>query len=204
MGSNGAGAGLAQKGEDTVTDIQQPSLAEEEWDLVEAITERQQPKAKLSVYLNEVASARKDALLKRQAKLKAGEELDAVERELEQVEEEIQASKYIIYLTGLPSRMREDIASKAMHEVPLKLDMLGRDDPLNALKRKQRENLLSWVAHIEDVERNGKHRRNWTEEQMEAFMDSLPTAVQNAIDNTIKELTTSSERFTADSASPDF
>lgn len=187
-----------------MTDIETPSMDEGEWDLAEVLVERKQPKAKLSIYLAEQASARKVSLLKRQAKLKAGEELDAVERELEQVEKEIQASKYIIYLTGVPSRMREDISSRAMADFPFKLDFLGRDDPANARERQKRENLLIWLAQIEDVERNGKHRRNWTQEQMEEFMASLPTAVQNMVDLTIKELTESSERFTAESANADF
>lgn len=179
-------------------------MDEGEWDLGEVLRERPQPRAKLAIYLAEEASARKHYLLERMDKTKEPEEIEKIQAQIDEVEAEIQASKYILHLTAVPSRMREDIASKAMHAYPMKLDPLGRDDMANAIARKDYENLLIWVAQIEDVERNGKHRRNWNEETMKQFMDSMPTAVQKMVDGTIKALTTASERFTIESANPDF
>lgn len=187
-----------------MSDINAPTTAEETWDLGEVLAERVQPTAEVTIYLAEEASARKNVLQNRLAK-STGDDASAVEAELDEVEKEIQAAKLTVVLTAVPSRMREDINSKALSKFPFKRDnIFGHDDPENARKRMRYENDLIWAAQIVDVIKGGKHRRNWSLEDIQRWAPTLPTAVQRAIDSQIKALTEAAERFTVESQNQDF
>lgn len=176
----------------------------EEWDLTEVLVERPQPTDEVPVYLNEVASHAKVALMKAHSRA-TGEELERIDKELSEVEEALERSKYVIHLRGIPSRMREDINSKALSEFPMKLSVMGYDDPLNARERNARENLLLWHAQITNVVNpKGQSKKSWTLDEIEKFAATLPTAAQNIIDQRIKALTEASEKFMVESKNPDF
>lgn len=180
-------------------------FAEEEWDLGEVLAERAQPKDSVTIYLNEAASYAKAQLLKEHKRTKDGDKLSKIEDAIAEVDAELEKTKYVIHLTAVPSRMREDISSKAMAHVPMKLDLFGRDDPANAKARLAYENDLIWLAQITNVVNpRGQSRKNWTLDQMQAFAGNLPTKVQTKIDDTIKELSKAAEEYTIRSQNIDF
>lgn len=176
----------------------------DEWDLGEVLTERAQPTETVTIYLNEVASYEKGKLLEAQSKA-TPEEVTEIDTALSKVEAELENSKFIIHLTALPSRMREDIASKALHEFPIQRDFMGQDNPINQLNRMKKEQNLLWHAQVTNVVNPlGKSRRAWTYEQMEKFSESIPTAAQRAVDAALLDLTNRAEQYTVASKSADF
>lgn len=179
-------------------------MAEGTWDLGDVVAERTQPTKTINVFLNEAASYTKAELTQSLASAK-GDEVKAIESTIAEINKELEATKYQVIITAVPSRMREDIHSKALHKVPMRLDMLGRDDPLNAIERMDHENLLIWTAQIVDViNPKGLHKTNWDEVQMDSFIKALPSAVQTRIDESIQKLTKDAERFTVESQGIDF
>lgn len=101
--------------------------------------------------------------------------------------------------------MREDIASKAMSQIPIKPNLLGSDDPNNAIQRQKLENDMTWHAQITDVVNpKGLHKREWTFEEMQKFSESMPTNVQKTVDDAIRDLTKAAEAFTVASKNADF
>lgn len=178
-------------------------LDEGTWDLGEVLAERAQPTETVTVYLNEVASYTKSQLMK--SKPKGDEANEAWDKALEEVEEILGESEYVIHLTAVPSRMREDIASKAMSQIPIKPNLLGSDDPNNAIQRQKLENDMTWHAQITDVVNpKGLHKREWTFEEMQKFSESMPTNVQKTVDDAIRDLTKAAEAFTVASKNADF
>lgn len=180
-------------------------FAEGEWDLGDILIERKQPKDLVTVYLNEVASYTKVQLLKEHARTKDGDKLSELEDAIAEIDAELEKSKYVIHLTAVPPRMREDIASKALSTFPLKLDILGRDDMANARQRMEYENDLIWLAQITDVVNpRGQSRKQWTLDQIQAFSQALPTKATQAIDKAIKALSEAAEEYTIRSQNLDF
>jgi hypothetical protein len=181
-------------------------LLGETWDLREVVAERDQPKESVSIYLNEVASYAKGELLLELVRAKKNEKvLNVLNEQLEKVEKDLEATRYTVHITAIPSRMREDIASKAMHEHPMKIDLMGRDDPATVMARIAREQDLLWLAQIYDVVNpRGQHKADWAEETLKEFRDALPTGAQKAIDAAIKSLTVKAEEYSVASKSVDF
>src|SRR5690606_14388489 len=91
----------------------------EEWDLGDVISERKQPTDSVDIYLNEVASFAKAKLMQAHTNASA-EAVKAIDEQLDQIEKDLDASRYTVHVTAVPSRMREDIASKALARYPLK------------------------------------------------------------------------------------
>lgn len=177
------------------------------WDLVDFIADRQQPTAVVNVYLNEFASHAKAQLLKAHAKA-TEDEIEALDKQLDEIEAQLEASKYEIHLRAIPARMRENIHSKAMHTYPYKRNLLGQpadDDP--TLERIHLENNLLWAACISKlVTPNGTVFENPTEGDIEMLTgeNGLSASAQTLIDAQIRELHESAERFTAEVKNPDF
>lgn len=186
-----------------MTDIVTPDLGDD-WDLGELLQERVQPTGVVRFYLAENESAQKDVVVKRLAKETDEAKVAELEKDLAELDKAIESKRYIIHLTAVPSRMREDIASKALSQFPLKRDVWGHDEQGQALARMKFENNLIWFAQVTGVEKNGRVKKIETPDQMQAFADSLPTAVQKRVDETIRELTTAAEKFTIDSADQAF
>ena len=185
--------------------ISDPSMDDGEWDLGEVLTERPQPKDEVVVYLNEVAAYAKSKLRELHSITTDSKELKEIEGQLEGIEKDLEASRYTVHLTGIPSRMTENLVSEALHKFPLKLDFMGRDDPINALDRMKHQNNLLWNAQITSVVNpSGKSKKSWSIEETQAFATGLPVSVQNAIDAKIKELADRVNDFTVKSQSVDF
>jgi hypothetical protein len=178
----------------------------DEWDLGEVLAERAQPTDTVTIFLNEAASYAKAQLLK--ALSKGGippEEREKMEDQIAEWDKQLDERKYVIHLTAVPSRMREDIQSKALSEHPIKPNLLGQDDPLNARARMIRENELIWLAQITKVVNPvGKVKAHWTEEEMRRFSESLPSKAQDRVDKKIKELTAQAEEYTVRAQNLDF
>lgn len=196
-----------------------PTTEDSTWDLADVISDRIQPTDEVTVYLNEVAAYAKSKVqdaLDKAAKAKNVKEVETLTKKLEEVDAELEATAYTIHLTGVPSRMREDIASKALSEYPFRLDLMGRDEPANAQKRLERENALLWHAQIADVvNARGQHKRDWTvgtklpdgsyeDGTIDLFIGNLPTSAQVAVDTAIKQLAIRVNQFSVASKTPDF
>lgn len=182
-----------------------PTMNDGEWDLGDVLLERPQPTDDVVIYLNEVAAFTKSKLLEAHSRTTDEAEIKKLDKELAQLEKDLAASQYTVRLTGIPSRMSENLVSKALHEFPLKLDLMGRDDPLNARDRMEKQNLLLWNAQIVDViNPAGQSKKSWSIEETEKFAGALPVSAQNAIDEKLKELATRVNDFTVKSQSADF
>jgi len=184
--------------------VNEDMLAEGTWDLGEVLAERAQPVDTVTIYLDELASFTKAGLMK--AKPKGEKDILAWQIAMDEVDAILEEKKYVIHLTAIPSRMREDIHTKAMVEKPIRpTGLFGQDEPENAVARQKIENNLIWHAQITNVVNpRGLSRKNWTLEEIAAFSDSLPTAVQTAVDEAIKGLTVAAEEFTVKSKNADF
>lgn len=175
------------------------------WDLQEVLAERKQPKKTVVIFLNEVASFGKAELMAVHAKTTDAEVLKILDDELSNLEADLEASKYTVHITAIPSRMREDIASKAMHAHPIKANFMGQDDSANALDRQKLENELVWAAQVFRVDNpKGQSKTSWTFDEMKQFAESLPTVAQRTIDTAIRDLTVAAEKFTVESKTSDF
>lgn len=175
------------------------------WDLVEFTADRQMPESTVVVYLNEFASHAKAQLLKAHAKA-TGPEVEELDKQLAEVEAQLEASKYEIHLRAIPARMRENIHSKAMHTYPFKKNLLGQlaeDDP--TAERVNLENNLLWAACISKlITPSGKEFENPSVGDIEMLVNGLPSSAQVAVDTQIRELHEAAERFTAEVKNPDF
>ena len=175
------------------------------WDLGEFLADRQMPEVTVDVYLNEYASHAKAQLLKAHARA-TGDEVAELDAKLEEVEKQLEASRYEISLRAIPSEMREDIHKRAVKEFPYKKNFLNQpteDDPTQ--ERIEFENLLLWQACIRKmVAPNGRVFENPSEGDVKALDKGLPTGAKNALDRAIRELHEDAERFTAEVKNPDF
>lgn len=175
------------------------------WDLTAVLADRQMPTAVVNVYLNEYASHAKSQLMKAHATAKPEgvEELDA---KIAEVDKALQESKYEVHLEAIPSRMREDIHSRALHEYPNKRNVVGQpadDDP--TIERIKYENDLLWVACIRKlVTPSGDVFEAPTKDDVTALSSGLSSSACILIDQKIQGLHQDSERYTADSKNPDF
>lgn len=196
-----------------------PTTESPDWDLNDVISERAQPTDEVTVYLNEVAAYAKSKIqdaIDKATKAKDMKEVETLTKKLDEVNADLESSAYTIHLTGVPSRMREDIASRALSEYPFKVDLMGRDEPANAQKRLQRESALLWHSQVVDVvNAKGQHKRDWTvgEKQpdgsykdgtIDLFIGNLPTSAQVAVDTAIKQLAARVNQFSVASKTPDF
>lgn len=175
------------------------------WDLAEFLADRQMPETAVVVYLNEYASHAKSKLLKALGTATTEEAVE-LNKQLDEVEEQLKASRYEIHLRAIPARMRENIHSKALSTYPFKKNLLGQlaeDDP--TMDRVMLENNLLWQACITKVvSPSGQAFENPTQGDIEMLVNGLPSSAQVLIDTQIKELHESAERFTAEVKNPDF
>lgn len=182
-----------------------PSMDANEWDLGDVLSERAQPTDEVVVSLNEVAAYAKSKLTDALAKATETADVKKLEKQLAEVEKDLESSRYTIHLTGIPTRMSENLVSKALHQFPLKLDFMGRDEPENAMNRLKAQNNLLWNAQIVNVVNpKGVSKRSWSVEETEKFAEQLPVSAQNAIDEKIKDLGERVNRFIVASQSSDF
>lgn len=179
--------------------------AKDEWDLVEVISERAQPEESVEIFLNEMASYAKAQLLEARDRSKDAKAIALINKQLDGVEKEIESKKYVVHITAIPSRMREDIASRAMHEVPVTADWTGRDNAENQMKRTILENDMLWNAQITRVVNPAKAvKSTWTLEETQTFKNSIPIAARNSITEAIGNLNNKAEQYTAKGKSIDF
>src|SRR5690606_15696612 len=129
-----------------------------------------------------------------------GPEVEELDKQLAEVEAQLEASKYEIHLRAIPARMRQNIHSKALSSYPYKKNLLGQlgdDDP--TVERVNLENNLLWQACIvKVVTPSGKEFENPTEGDIELLVNGLPVTAQSLIDAQIRELHEEAERFTAE------
>lgn len=176
----------------------------DEFDLGEMLAERIQPTSKVYVYLNEAASYARAELVEAAKKSPSPEKAEEIEKAIEKIDADLEKTKYTFTLRAVPSRMREDISSKAMHAFPIK-SIPGTFMDENGLERMKHENNLIWAAQIESIQNPaGKVNTDFSLEDIVKLTDHLPTHAQNQIDNAIKELTTKAEQYTASVQDLDF
>lgn len=176
----------------------------DEWDLGELLAERKRPETSVTIYVNEAASYLKVQLAKAHAKAK-GDDVARLDEELDKVEAELKGSKYVIHLTGVPSKTRESINAKSLAKYPVKADIMGRDDHGNSQLRLKYENDMLWEASITSVENpHGQTKESWSMPEVMKLAESLPTAAQQAVDTAIKNLAVESEQWTVEAQNPDF
>lgn len=174
------------------------------WDLGELLAEREMPEAEVVLYLNEAASYAKAQLLKAHSKAR-GEDVDAIDAKLTEVEAQLEASKYTVKLRAVPSRHRENLYDKAKSKYPVKRDVLDRDDVENVQARTKYNNQLLWEAMIVTVVNpRGEESGKWDIAKILEFEKALPVKAQRAIDDAILALSTEAEEYTVGAKGVDF
>lgn len=176
----------------------------DEWDLGEVLAERKQPSTEVTIYLSEELSYAKAELMSNADKVKDSD-LERFNERIAEIDQALEEAKYIVHLTGIPSRMRDDISSKALSQKPYKLDWTGRDDALNQIEREKIESTLVWHAQISSVDNpHGNSKNSWTIEQITQFHEALPHAARNAVSEAIAELAEKSEQYSVKAKNIDF
>lgn len=176
-----------------------------EWDLAEVLSEVQQPETSVSVYLD-VAAAYNIGVTEEKLSKATGAEAKKLEKELAEHKAVRENSKYTFHLIGVPERMREDIRSKAMHEHPRVVNLLGQEtDADSSSKRDLLNTHMIWQAQVKNVVNpSGASKTQWTIEEMGAFYDKLSNGARNEVNQAIVHLAELVNRFSVESKSVDF
>lgn len=174
-----------------------------EWDLAAVIEEIRQPKETITAYLSNELSYSIAQLEEASALETDPDKVNLIDEQIKNLKEMLEKYKYVFEITGVPQRVREDIASKALAKYPLRLTGMYQDD--NFVDRQRYERILIWQAQITGVTNPlGQTRKMFTEEEMDKFLHSLPIAVRNAVDAKIEEIRTKSEKYVLESKNLDF
>jgi len=176
------------------------------FDIREVLADRDQPTGEVTVYMDEVLMRDIVKINKELARLStlsavsnadaAGEAADAytaLENTFEAAKKDLRDKAYVIHLRGINPTRKNDIKSKAMHEVPLSRDLYGRDDPQNEFKREAVLRRLIFAAYIEKIVAPNGAVQVLTLENAEgvaaSLVDTAPDEATLEIDRAIGELT---------------
>lgn len=176
-----------------------------EWDLAEVLAERQQPETTVTIYLD-VAAAYNIGIIEEKLAKATGVEAKKLEKELAEQKTARENSKYAFHLAGIPERMREDIRSRAMHEHPRVVNLLGQEvDSDAAEKRDQLNTHLIWQAQIRNVVNPaGASKTQWTVEEIAVLYNKLSNGARNEVNQAIVHLAELVNKFTVEGKSVDF
>lgn len=175
-------------------------------DLTALISEREQPEEAVPVYLAEKLLYAKAVLKEQLAKVADADKVAEVEAKIAEIDNDLEATKYVFTLQGTPRRLREDIESKALAKFPYKPDFLGREtDLVQTRNREEAKRALSWSAHIKSItDPAGESDTDFTPEQIAKIALNIPDGAVAKIDATIKALAEKVDAETIAAQDPTF
>lgn len=128
---------------------------------------------------------------------KAEKSLNDAEELLERTKAE--AEPYQATVRAISRGSRFDLQSKALHEFPIKRDILGNDDPENEFKRQKYSDLLIWASHLVQIQAPSGAVQTFNGisdlEVVKGVMDSLPESAYKMIYAGIDKLWDDGNRF---------
>lgn len=182
----------------------------EEFDLHAALTGRQYPEATVPVWMDDSPWYELERLEKKHAGISDPEdpELKVVEDQIENLKKRIEGTKWQVGIRGISPRAGEDIISAALHEIPVKRDMYGRDEFERERLRNKLIRELSFAAHLTKIINPGGGTNLATDENRRDMARLLlDESSQSAIETVDKAIGEVSKKFTelqARQQSPDF
>lgn len=163
-----------------------------EFDLREIAAGRAYPTATVNVWVEERLFFELAALERKQASETDDDAVNALESQIQKKREELEASALKVHLRGTSRRAREDMQTKALSQFPIRRDVYGRDDDLQAVNRNRYVTELVFAAHIQSIEAPNGSKQDWTEENRQelarVFLDELPEVSVNIVDKAIVAL----------------
>ncbi len=169
-----------------------------DFDLRDVLANRKYPTAKVRVWTDEEGFFELAALEREAASItKPGAKLTAVENKIKALKEHLNATAVIVHLRGTSRRAREDMQTEALSQFPIKRDVYGRDDDMQAFNRGNLLTELYFAAHITKIEApNGAEQILDDENRRDvarAFLDEAPEYSVKLVDAAIGALRGESE-----------
>lgn len=167
-------------------------MTEETFDLREVLSNRAYPTAKIPVWIDEAGFFELAALERKHADTKADSpELGDLDNKIANLKAELNASAITVHLRGTSRRSREDMVTEAMVQFPVKRDVLGREDELQAYKRGNLLTELYFAAHVQKIvapngktqELNDENRRDVARSMLSDLPDFSVALIDQAIGN---------------------
>jgi hypothetical protein len=184
-------------------------MTDESFDFHAVLTGRKYPTGSIRVWFDDEPWYELEALEERHSRLGADDpQLKVVEEQFEQVNQKIAESAYTVHVRGISPRASEDLLSSALSHFPIKRDMYGRDDDIQALKRNQDIALLSFAAHITKVVNPDGATVEFNDDNKldlaRGILNEAPKSAISAIDAAIAQVSREFAEQQARYTSPDF
>lgn len=170
-------------------------MAENEntFDLRVILADRAYPTAVIPVLLEDKILWELAALHRRlDETVVSGEDPAEIEREIAKLEEERNSKLYRVHLRAISNRARDDLQRAALHAIPLKPDLYGREDGERTMDRADLLNELYLAAHVTKIVAPNGAEQVWTEankrDLARAFLDNAPEHAAKILGEAIEAL----------------
>lgn len=175
------------------------------FDLFSVLADREFPTDTVTVYFNEVLmrdilkinkelerlsirAASKDADIASAA----AEAFTILDDKFEAEKVKLREQQFVVHLKGIPPTRKSAIDSKALHAVPMKIDLYNREDRLTQLERGVVFKKLIFAAYIEKIVAPNGATQDFTGDDgpdlAAALVDQAPDATVLALDAAIGAL----------------
>lgn len=162
------------------------------FDLRDVLADKAYPTTVVKVLMDERIYFELAALADAHAAATSATEQKRIAAQFKAKVEERDANQYAVHLRGTSPRAREDIQSLALATFPIKRDMWGREDDLQAVRRGQLLAQLYFAAHITKIVAPNGDEQEFTEENRndvaQAFLDAAPEHSIKMVDTAITAL----------------
>lgn len=168
------------------------------FDLADMLSGNHYPEREVTVYVNEAAFYEAGRLSNRIREVKetGGDseetlaEIDRLEARLSEIKDEVEKSRFVFTLRGVPRSALVTAVEKIEEEFPSTYTALGQRRP-NA-KADNQMAIAQWALYIQSIESpSGAKVGPLTPEEAEALRSGLPAVVADDVEAAISELHTS-------------
>lgn len=167
-------------------------MTDETFDLREVLANRKYPTATQRVWVDEEGFFQLAALERRSADVTDKVLIEDLDRKVQNLKDELNASAIKVHLRGTSRRAREDMITEAMVQFPIQRDLMGRENELQAYRRGNLLTELYFAAHIQKIEYpNGKIQEFNDDNRRDiarAMLSELPEFSVKLIDTAIGNL----------------
>lgn len=168
-------------------------MSDDTFDMRDVLANRKYPTTTQRVWVDEEGFFELAALERKAASItESGPELEDVERQIQNLKDELNAGAYTYHLRATSRRAREDMQTEALVQFPIKRDPLGREDEKQAWQRGNLLTELYFAAHVTKVVNPAGAEQVWTDENRRdlarATLGMLPEYSVKALDAAILAL----------------
>jgi hypothetical protein len=127
-------------------------MSEETFDLRDVLANRKYPTVVVSVWIDEDGFFQLAALERKAADTTSKTGIADLDRKIKNLKKQLNDEAIKVHLRGTSRRSREDMITEAMVQYPIRRDVMGREDELQAYRRASLLTELYFAAHIQKVE----------------------------------------------------